>query len=443
MIYMLLLVGSGCAVDQVSSRTQAVDKKVVYEQKLCDLDACLIEFCADSDADGVCDEDEEACGTDPLVPKSRPKFRDLLRLLAAQELPSFRDGHSMLLVLPTQGPDGEPVFGGEAAFPARESLLKQIGVELPEGAPDLTDGFTLMKSLDTGVEFRRPPWTKPEAPKADTTRDGQLDAGAIGSALKGLKLDDFQIQSASSSDGLNFSQFTFTDQNGHPWSVETQVGPTYAKVHAETDHTNGIDDYRYHQTRDVEVTTDEQGNTTKTTTTHTESTSPDGKQQPSTTRQTREHTSADGQQKFVEHTEANGFEWTEECHAGSGCFGPQVPEEAGETTDEGSSTAHYDPDYVEYTASPEVMDAVLVLRGGPVLVVDPLDDAAQETFIPGLDNNIGPVSLYAPDSAWSLNEPIIIRMPRGGDYDPNAPEPLTAEKAYEGGKCIYCSEDGD
>jgi hypothetical protein len=420
------------------------------EQLLCDPNVCLIHRCRDSDTDGICDADELSLETDPTNHFDRPDFRDVLRKLGDRELPSFQEGQSMVIVLPTVGPDGQAVFGGEAMLPARHDLLKQIGVELPAGGPDLTDGLMLVRSLESAnvVEFHRPPWTEIQPPSADTTRDSGTAESTMGAALQGMFVDNFKFQSMSSNEGYRFSTFTFSDGYGRQWTGSSQTGPTSSSTKVETHEKNNLDSYEFDKVVNVNTTVSDGGNTTTTITTMTHYVSPDGKQKSTHTYKKTKYTSSDGTEHVVQTEKDGVVQETQWWHDGFE-KGEQEPDSAPgdfpEPTPEETGAAHSDPDYIEYTASPEAIEAALVMRAGPVRIVDPLSGEGEETFIPGIEtNSIGPISLFAPDAAGtSITDPMFIHMPFDGDYDPNGQEAPTSEKMTQNGKCIYCNQDGD
>jgi len=215
----IMLMGlAACTADTVSSATQATTNAEIHspnEQMLCDTIACFIHTTWDYDHDGVGDADEIAVGTDPADFFSRAQLYSLLDRAAKRELPSFEAGQSLIVLLPTFGPAGEAVYGGEAMLPAKQSLLDAIGIELPDKSIDLTDGFTLTRSVDgKGVEFNKLKWVLPDPPTADTTRDASADGTATAKALEGKRIRDFDLDSATNDNGLGFSKFSFTDEYG-------------------------------------------------------------------------------------------------------------------------------------------------------------------------------------------------------------------------------------
>jgi|GEM_PF-3961397 len=415
------------------------------ERILCDPNVCVISACRDSDNDAICDIDEEALETDPEDHFDRPDFRDVLRKFGERQLPSFQEGRSMIVVLPTVGPDGQAVFGGADMLPARHDLLKTIGIELPSGGPDLSSGFSLVRSLESAnvVEYSRPPWTKFGPPTPDTTRDAGADVSSMGTALEGLHVTDFKFDNMTSGD-YRFSTFTF-NANGNAWTGSSQSGPGSSTTTVETHHKNELDSYELDKTITSTTTISPGGNQTVVTTTATRYVSPDGKLTVSNKKVTKA-TSADGTEHAVE-TEENGVKVTDHWIDG---FKPEPysTENAGDFPDppEGSGYAFMDPDYVELAPSAEAIDAALLMRGGPVRIVDPLSENGGETFIPGIENNgVGPVSLIAPDAAsTSITEPLFIHLPFGGDYDPDgAQNGPTPNPTNQNGQCLYCNQGGN
>jgi hypothetical protein len=458
----LFSVAPACAVETYSEDTAPLNKVVYDEQMLCDQRACLLHRWEDKDRDGVADLDEEKVGTDPTRFRDRPTLEELLRVLP--ELPTFQGGASMLLVLPTFTPFGEEVFGGKSLLPAKASLLDTIGIRLPEdGSIDLTDGFTMTRSLydSTGLEFAVPPWLMPAPETPDTsTMDGTTDAGlgAPSVAMEGHGPKyDFKIQSASTDGPYSFSVISYTDSYGNPWTVTSQSEQqsSYSSSHSTaTTKSTYSDGSSFEKTVDVHQYSDEHGTET-TTTTHTKSTDANGNTSESSTTQT-DATSADGHQEYhsTETTHEDGTVTSEsvECFDGA-CTGTVQGEPAGETTEEGSATAHRDPDYMEYVPSPEVVDAAMTLRMGPVQTVNPLDGDEQmlQFSVTGVNGGAssgatGPVSLYTPEALdTAITEPVVVHMPFGGDgtQDPEEQQAPAPQGDYLGGQCIYCNQDGE
>jgi hypothetical protein len=124
----------------------------------CARDACLATFDAvDSDRDGVSDEDEKAAGTDPHDPSSTPKMPRLLALIAMDHLPSFQEGRSVLVVLPTAAPNGLPLLGGKLALPGRQNTLARLGLRSDMlGGLDLANGLAVARASGPGQNGKPP-----------------------------------------------------------------------------------------------------------------------------------------------------------------------------------------------------------------------------------------------------------------------------------------------
>jgi Bacterial TSP3 repeat len=99
-----------------------------HEKQTCTSGVCLVavKIMVDTDGDGVSDDDEIAAGTNPNDPFNRPSPKDLVGLAAEGKLPSFNDHVTEVLVMPTQGPDGQSL--GNGYLPEREDLMKLFGI---------------------------------------------------------------------------------------------------------------------------------------------------------------------------------------------------------------------------------------------------------------------------------------------------------------------------
>jgi hypothetical protein len=122
-----------------------------HEKQQCVSNVCLVtvKYTVDSDGDGVSDEDEITAGTDPKDPLNRPKIKDLLADAAIGELPSFNGQFTEVLVMPTEGPDGQ-AFGIAGSFPERDGILGMFGV-----GKDLLNqaGLTANGGLRVGIDL--------------------------------------------------------------------------------------------------------------------------------------------------------------------------------------------------------------------------------------------------------------------------------------------------
>lgn len=420
------------------------------EQMLCDQRACFIHRGVDFDHDGVADVDELMLGTDPTLYTSRPTLGAIFRTLP--ELPTLRDGSSMLLLLPAFTPFGKEVFGGADMLPVRKSLLDEMGIALPdELGLDMTGGLALARSVDdaNAVAFSVPPWLVPAPPEPDTTADADAGGhgfGAMGKVLGSIGgLHDFQLESFSQENGVSFEHFSMTGDNGETWDIMAQWTTGYDKVEAmrRKDAQAGAKDPIISVTEEsdehgtvLETTTtsksrDSAGVMRKETTTITEAKSADGKQ----TYYSSETKKADGTVESV----------SKECYMGV-CTGTSDKPTPVEDEIEDEGTAYVDPDYMEYTPSPEVMDSVMVLRAGPVMTVNPLDADEQylQYSVGGLiGNDSGTIVFYANDGYATTSDPIILHLPPDGDEMEGPPEEGPAPTdVQKNGQCMYCNQGG-
>jgi hypothetical protein len=100
-----------------------------HVKQTCASGVCLVVVKAvvDSDGDGVSDDDEIAAGTNPQDPYNRPSPKDVLGLAAEGKLPSFNQHFTEVLVMPTEGPDGQ-ALGIADSFPDRDDMMKLFGI---------------------------------------------------------------------------------------------------------------------------------------------------------------------------------------------------------------------------------------------------------------------------------------------------------------------------
>lgn len=450
-LFLLAAGAAGCDADDVDAleeRAGEISKVAIPEQMLCDQRACLIHRAVDLDGDGVADIDELALGTDPDRLTSRPTLDELFRTLP--ELPTLRDGSSMLLVLPAFTPFGNEVFGGEVMLAARQSMLERMGIDLgDELVPDLKNGFTLTRSIDdaNAVEFAVPPWLVPAVPGPDTT----MDAGVAGAAMKGHgPASDFVIHSASMDDVFAYAQFSYRDEHDIVWNVTTQSSPGYSSATA-TAHEDDVFGGSYDQ--EIDVTQHSDGYGTETTTKSSLRWSNGAGQSGTSSKTVIDQQSVDHKQ-WYHHTEmerSDGTTISATTMCSEGACGEQPTGEQPtppQPVDDGSEpdTAYVDPDYMEYSPSPEVMDAAIALHQGPVMTVNPLDADEQylqfdATGMFGHDK--GDIVFFANDGYSTTSDPIIAHMPPAGDPAEGPPEEGPApDDGYKNGQCIYCNQGG-
>lgn len=242
--------------------------------------------------------------------------------------------------------------------------------------------------------------------------------------------------------------FSYKDSGNNTWSVSAQTSSSYSKATATSVTAQPLGG-SCGRTVEVTESTDEHG-TERTHTDTTTWTSASGEVRTSSVTQT-DATSADGRQEYhsTQTTNADGTtsSASTECYdgecRGTGATGTTVQDEIEEP-----GTAYRDPDYMEYVASPEVMDATMTLRQGPVQIVNPLDAEEQyfQFTVSGvMGNDVGPVALYTPDAYEAMfAEPVILHMPFTEDRAEGPPEETpTPDDGYQGGQCIYCNQGGD
>jgi hypothetical protein len=451
----VLAIAPACATDELGELTRDLDNAIIDEQMLCDQRACFLHRASDRDHDGIADRDEDELGTDPDRFLSRPTLADVFRVLP--DLPTFQTGDSMMLMLPTFTPFGEEVFGGKALLPAKHSLLDDMGISLPEdGSIDLSDGFTLARDLydAQGLAFSVPPWLAPTPQDPTSTTDVEDGAAdVVGEVMKGHgPASNYKILSSSSFGDYHFGEISYTDSGNNDWTVATQTSPSYSTAIATSKHT--LPSGRIDETRTIDSTQtrDEHGTVTTTTTT-TKYMASDGTTSETKVVQTTA-VSDDGHQKYYSNEKyKDGTKVSSEsyeCFDGD-CFGTEAHPGTPVTDDiEEPGTAYQDPDYMEYTASPEVMDAVMVLHQGPVMTVNPLDadEGALYFTVTGANTaggDTGDVALFTPDSYdTAITEPVIVHIPFQEDRAEGPPEEGPApDDGHQGGQCLYCNQGGN
>lgn len=145
---LLIAALAACTADvELTSVEQRVDGYAYAERAHCNAYACMIWSGEDTDADGIVDIDESALGTDPASHFERPSDRAVFEHIGYGTLPSWNEGRLTIVVLPTQTPEGEQIFGGESGKPAREELLRQMKMGEILGSFDLSQGIVLHPKL--------------------------------------------------------------------------------------------------------------------------------------------------------------------------------------------------------------------------------------------------------------------------------------------------------
>jgi hypothetical protein len=133
------------------SAPSAQAESSTFVKQTCASGVCLVDVkvVVDSDGDGVSDDDEVAAGTNPKDPYNRPSPKDVLGLAADGKLPSFNQHFTEVLVMPTEGPDGQ-AFGIADSFPDRDNIMGMFGI-----GKDLLNqaGLTANGGLRIGVDL--------------------------------------------------------------------------------------------------------------------------------------------------------------------------------------------------------------------------------------------------------------------------------------------------
>ncbi|GGM19831.1 hypothetical protein GCM10011608_00560 [Micromonospora sonchi] len=97
---------------------------------VCDYRLCLLvlDKSTDKDGDGVTDVDEEALGSDPDDPTSRPEAEKIFDIALARELPSFEQHLTELVALPRNNRENTALWTGLGTipFPERGPLIKSV-----------------------------------------------------------------------------------------------------------------------------------------------------------------------------------------------------------------------------------------------------------------------------------------------------------------------------
>ncbi len=89
---------------------------------VCDYRLCLLvlDKSTDKDGDGVTDVDEEALGSDPDDPTSRPEAEKIFDIALARELPSFEQHLTELVALPRNNRENTGLWTGLGTIPFPE-----------------------------------------------------------------------------------------------------------------------------------------------------------------------------------------------------------------------------------------------------------------------------------------------------------------------------------
>ncbi len=443
-------VDADVSTDQVE---QTVDRSDAVEQVLCTLDACLVHDLHDTDGDGVSDVDEQALGTDPNDARSRPLLDGLLDRIKYDRLPSFLDGHSIVIVLPTRFPDGRSLFGGRAAMPSRRAVLDRLGITSSMlDKMDMTQGLTLTNHGSTShpsLGARGMKWSLVGASTNGANDAAMADALRLGSRNPVSSVD---VGSTSRSGAFEFGSFTIHHEGGRDEEVTYKKSPS----------TLGVE-IRYKDNGEPFGTTqltrrkDPDGTEVKTeTTTKTGDCTVGCKTQTTTTSKTST-TSADQKTTYTETTKTTTTvpkvgPTTVRVETGITCTGDcPMKDDTGTTTcassdaggcaatEEASTTALTSADYVDWSPSPELVRAVLAGLGATILVVDPTGEGPRTMEIDpmGKANKYGPISLVAEEGS---TQPLVFHLPSEAQPETRSDLPHAELGGVGTTPCTYCGQ---
>jgi Bacterial TSP3 repeat len=258
----------------------------------------------DSDGDGVSDIAEEAAGTDPANPDSRPSVNDLVLAIARQKDQVFLDGKSFILVLPTKDPSGKEIIAGSVGlfegvqsrlgWPKRKSQLDGLGIDvgqIQKMGLDPNNGITISAGTLSGGNLKEIKTGSGRPLALGPTRTALVSAGEVGGGFKvagqtsqfattdakggvvTTKMEDinggFKIHSESyGSDGklLATQDSTFTkvkaEDGGTTHTYSTSTSTENGKTEKATETTKDAKGNVIHK-RETEVKTNKDGQTTK------------------------------------------------------------------------------------------------------------------------------------------------------------------------------------
>jgi hypothetical protein len=276
----------------------------------CALHACIVAHTTqDSDGDNVSNDDERAAGTDPFDATSTPGMSKIQQLLSRGLLPSFQEGRSVLVVLPTRAPNGASIFGGPKALPGRKNVLSGLGIN-----PDQLGGLSLTNGL--AIAIGKGPGTGGKPP----VRFGGIDMSLIsaGSGPSQATIDvalnhspnkgewpvDIAVgKTGQTSLGSSHGNMLVTRDNGSAdMVVWTKVGNTTSVQVTSTD-AKGKPSGVTNAWSSSNTSTDKAGNTTASSSNAWSSTSKDVSKEE--TRTENVTTSADGTKVFKDTSQSN------------------------------------------------------------------------------------------------------------------------------------------
>lgn len=212
----LMWAGAGAASAEELNRRVAV-----CQNRLCLL---VLGDSTDNDGDGVTDVDEQALGTDPKDPESRPDVQQIFDEAIARELPSFEKHLTELVALPKNTPDGAHLATAFGALdrPSQGAVVKSVGGLLHQVN---ANGFENVRDDVTAI-LTRPPLAD-EAEKLVFALRGNV--ALYGSEIDGVvKVEGivgpttYGLNGAKTPTGISDGGFTYgadAGSIGHRYSV--------------------------------------------------------------------------------------------------------------------------------------------------------------------------------------------------------------------------------